>query len=236
MKSIADIARIWAPHLHYSKLKIGVAEGNKDHGRRVLTTILVKIFGTAVRALLVSRTVPNVLSKEFVDRLGVDAEKTKRRITGVPEEKTPVFGILKDVPVHLDEKVVRMTFPVVEGLPYDVIVGDLTMETMEGVLELGNGFASFFVDGDKIELPMEPDYVHENPGYKAGTDTEDYISAKSAGDPEEGRDTDSDTMEEELILMINGEGNGARVVCTRYKDGQRGSKDEHLVNGIYPGF
>lgn len=45
------------------KLKVGLAEWNKYHGRRVLNKILVKIFGTEARALLDPGAVPNVLSK-----------------------------------------------------------------------------------------------------------------------------------------------------------------------------
>lgn len=36
-----------------------------------------------------------------------------------------------------------------------MIVDDRTMESMEGVLILGNRVASFVVDGDKIEIRVE---------------------------------------------------------------------------------
>lgn len=140
------------------------------------------------------------------------------------------------MPVHLDENVVKLTFLVVEGSPYDVIVGDPTMETMEGVLDLGNQVASFVVDGDKIEIPMEPDYIHGDPGYKSATDTDEFSSATSAGQSEEGNVTDSDTTEEELIVIIKDEDDGVRVACMSDTDRQSGSEGEHLANEIYPGI
>lgn len=155
--------------------------------------------------------VPNVLSKEFVHRLWIEDDKTKRGITAVTGEKSPVVGMLKDVVVHLDEKVVNLIFLVVEGSPFDVIVEDPTTQTMEGFLDLGNRVSSSVVDGEKIEIPMEPDYVHEDPGYKAGTDTEDFTSATSARESEEGIQKGSDTTEEELILMINDECDWVKV-------------------------
>lgn len=78
----------------------------------------------------------------------------------------------KDVPVHLDERVMKLNFLVVKGSPYDVMLGDPVMEIVEGVLDLVNRLASFVVNGDKIEIPMEPDHVQEDPRYKARTDTE----------------------------------------------------------------
>lgn len=54
-----------------SSLKVGVAGETKDHGKRIIKTILVKVYGTEARNLLDSGAVPNVLSKEFVERLGI---------------------------------------------------------------------------------------------------------------------------------------------------------------------
>lgn len=54
-----------------SSLKVGIAGRDRDHGRPVLKTILVKLYGTGAIALLDSGVVLNVLSKEFVYRLGI---------------------------------------------------------------------------------------------------------------------------------------------------------------------
>lgn len=80
-----------------------------------------------------------------------------------------MVGMIKDVLMNIDVKVVKINFLVVQGSPLDVIVGDPAMEIMEGVLNLVNRVASFIVDGDNIEIPMEPNYVQEDPGYNAWT-------------------------------------------------------------------
>lgn len=145
---------------------------------------------TEARAVLDSSAVPHILSKEFEGRLGIEPDKTKRRITAVTGEKSPLVGMLKYVPVSLDEKDVKLNFVVVKGSPYDVTVGNPTMESLERMLDLEHHVASFVVDGDKIEIPMHLDYVPEDPHYKAGTDTEDFTSATTTGGSEEGDDTD----------------------------------------------
>lgn len=58
-------------------------------------------------------------------------------------------------------------FLICEGYLYDLIVGYPTIESLEGVLDLRNLVASFVVEKDKIALPMEPDYVQDDPGYTA---------------------------------------------------------------------
>lgn len=42
------------------------------------------------------------------------------------------------------------------------------MDSLEGVLGPRHRVASFLLDGDKIEIQMEPDYFQEYQGYKGG--------------------------------------------------------------------
>lgn len=69
------------------------------------------------------------------------------------------MGMLKDVPVHLEEKIMKPIFFVVEGLPYDVIFGVPTMEGVEGVLDLGNFVSTFFIGFNKVEIPIQSYYI-----------------------------------------------------------------------------
>lgn len=139
------------------QLEVGLSKQSKDHGRRVLKKVLMKVYETGMRAPLDSGILPNVLSKEFVDRFGSDTENTKQCINAVTGENSPVEGMLKNVPIRLKEKIAKLNFFVVEGSPFDVIVGDPTMENLKGVLDLENRVTSFGVDGAKIEIPMDPD-------------------------------------------------------------------------------
>lgn len=58
-----------------SQLKVGVSGSDMDHVRLQLKTILVKVYGTGAGAPLDSGAVPNVLCKDFVDRLGIEPER-----------------------------------------------------------------------------------------------------------------------------------------------------------------
>lgn len=72
----------------------------------------------------------------------------------------------------------------VKGFRCVIILGASTMEIIYGVLHLGNRVSSFVVDGDKVEFPMDPSYVHEGLVYKSWTGTYDFTSATSAKESE----------------------------------------------------
>lgn len=65
--------------------------------------------------------------------MGIEPRKTNQRITTIAEENSPIVGMLKDVPSHLDDAVVKIDLRVVEGSPYDVIVRDPTMYDLKEV-------------------------------------------------------------------------------------------------------
>lgn len=74
--------------------------------------------------------------------------------------KTTDFGILKVVTVNLDNKDVKFNLFVVDRSMYEILVGEPTMESFQGVLgvlDFGNGVVSFYVDGQLVEFAMEPD-------------------------------------------------------------------------------
>lgn len=102
-----------------AQIKVGVVESGKGHGRRVLKTILLKIYVTKARTLLDSGAVSNLVSKELVHRLGIEPDKTNRGMTDATREKAPVMETLRDVPVDLDEKIVKLGLLAVEGYPYE---------------------------------------------------------------------------------------------------------------------
>lgn len=101
----------------------------------------MKVYGTEARDVLDPGAVPIVLSKGFVDRLVFELDKTERRINAVMGVKSPVVGIDKELHINLDENVVKLSLVVVQGSPYDVIVGYQTMESMEGILDMGHRVA-----------------------------------------------------------------------------------------------
>lgn len=75
-----------------SPLKVGDSGRDRDQGRRVLKTIVVKVYGTGARALFNSGAVLNVLCKGFVDHFGIEPDKKNRRITAVQGGEVPSGG------------------------------------------------------------------------------------------------------------------------------------------------
>lgn len=71
-------------------------------------------------------------------------------------EKSEVVDILKDVPLNLVEKVLKLKCLVVEGFAYDVIIGELTMEGLDGISDVGNRVSSFVVACDKVQIQIKP--------------------------------------------------------------------------------
>lgn len=105
-------------------------------------------------------TVPNVLRNAVTSRLGTKTGKENRRTTNVTGKKFHAVRILKNVPVQIVDRTVKLSFPFIEGSPYEVIIGDLTMESMNGVLRFDSRVALLIIAGDKIETAMERDEEH----------------------------------------------------------------------------
>lgn len=97
----------------------------------------VGIYGSAGYALIELCQIPNVMSKSLCDRLALTPEESKRRITTVTGVKSPVHGILKDVPIFFDHLVHPIHFPVIEGSPYEMIIGRRKMRKLNRVIDYG---------------------------------------------------------------------------------------------------
>lgn len=70
-------------------------------------------------------------------RLKIEKNKTNRRITAVTGQKSPMVGIMKDVPDHCDNSVVKLDFLIEGESHYDVTDEDTTIEYLKGVIDLG---------------------------------------------------------------------------------------------------
>lgn len=144
------------------------------------------VSGTRCRALLDIGAVPNILSKELVERLGVHPALSSRHVAAIPKEKSAVVGTLKGVALLPGSKVVTVDFLVMEQSPYDMIICDPMMEKYSGFLDLGILISSFVIYQERVEVLIDPDYVDEDPGGKSATDIEDFTSVSSAKDSEIG--------------------------------------------------
>lgn len=132
--------------------KFNVATLPSNRVSKVLKTVATKVYGMETRSLLDSGAVLNILSKKVADRFGVEPLKTIRRIKGISGVKYLVVGVLKEVPVQLEEKVFRINFLVVNGYPHGLILGIQTMEKLQCVLDFGNHMSSFNFDGEPFDF------------------------------------------------------------------------------------
>lgn len=101
------------------------------------------------------------------------------------------------------ELVVIIDFRVVDGSLFDEIIGDWTIEQIEGVIDLGNRLVRLTKDGHTFVVLLEPDYSGAiNPGQV--TDSEDftyaYYTIPSSSD---GEGSTSDEYEEELVIVMH---------------------------------
>lgn len=95
--------------------------------------------------------------------------------------------------------------------PFDIIVRDPAMESMEGIMDLGNGVVWLTKGTKPVELPLlakntEPKRAHNDTG------REEFTSESSA-EPSSDEDEDEDKKEdEELVLMMRNDENVARGI------------------------
>lgn len=79
-------------------------------------------------------------------------------------------------------KVVIVHFLLVDQPPYNIIICNRFIKGLKGVLDAGNRFALFTINGDEVHIPMKPNYVHEEASQIEGTDSEVFTPASSAED------------------------------------------------------
>lgn len=93
-------------------------------------------------------------------------------------ESCTVVGALKEVPISFGDSNTFLDFLVVEGAPFEAIIGDPSMEDINGILYLGLRQAHY-IDGSEVTIKITPHYPSME-GAGNETDTEDFSSATSA--------------------------------------------------------
>lgn len=201
----AEVARKQIDRLFSGKpsVKVSLTTEKKVRGVTALKTVQLTAYDTGMRALLYSGAVPNVISKEAADKIGVQLEDTKRAIMGITGHKTPVLGLLKEVPINIGGRTTNLDFLVMAGSSYNLIISDPDMEALHGVLDFGNRTASFTIDGETVQVPLEPDYIREDAGKKTDTDSEDFTSSSSVDNSPEPSEGEEESEEGDFVLTLN---------------------------------
>lgn len=91
--------------------------------------------------------------------------------------KCYLVGKFSSVPGASDDVVVKLM--VVDGSPFDVIIGNPAMGDLQGVFDFGKRTVRLTRGEHTVELPFERDYSREKESGK-GTDREEFTYDYSA--------------------------------------------------------
>lgn len=97
------------------KIKIVTAGANNKNGRSTLKLTKIIIYGTPPIELMNSEAIPNVLYKDFPDKLPIVPKEIRKRINVASGVESQVVEVLKDVPVSFGDLLVSVDFAFVEG-------------------------------------------------------------------------------------------------------------------------
>ena len=145
---------------------------------RRLKVVSVLVYGTETQALLDSGAIPNLMSDRLAVLLFLSPEATTKKITVADETAAKVHGTVGKVPVSFAGLKNQLDFLVVEGNSFDVIIGCLALEELQGCLDLGQQQVTITVNGKIFQLGFE----YDNSLFRAlesGTDSEDFTSEES---------------------------------------------------------
>lgn len=123
--------------------------------------------------------------------------------------KSPVHGILKDVPISFGQVVEPIYFFVIEGSPYKMIIGHQTMCKMNGVIDCGKHCFCLVKDVEHVTIPLvystsEMAVLSEQSRLDGGAaDCEDFTSDSEST---EWASVSIESSEEKFVMMITDEG------------------------------
>lgn len=110
-----------------------------------------------------SGAIRNVLFEDFTNNLSIVLKETHKSIRVATGVTSQVVGILKEVLVAFGDLLVSVDLLVVEVSPFDLIIGDYTMEDLGVIIHLGKRKVPLMKGNNTIALPLIPDYMREKP-------------------------------------------------------------------------
>ena len=102
-----------------------------------LSLVTVRVYSTVAQALLDSSAVPNLISPKLVSHLCLTPRPSKKRITVADGGNAPCNGVLLQVPTSFGELTVNLDYLVVEGTPFDLIIGLPSLEKPQACIDVG---------------------------------------------------------------------------------------------------
>lgn len=92
---------------------LNVTEISPD--KKYLELAKVGVYGSKAYVLMYSGSIQNVISRYMCDMLALTPEESNRRIKNATGVKSPVHGILKNVPIFFEQIVKPINFLVLGG-------------------------------------------------------------------------------------------------------------------------
>lgn len=117
--------------------------------------VQIGICGSTSEALLDSVATTNLLSKRLAERLAVTFERDPKQIITANGVSCVVLGVIRQVPILFDRKVVRMKFLVLQSTPFHIIIGKPRLEEMRGCLDFGSQMVTLHIEEKVVKLPFE---------------------------------------------------------------------------------
>lgn len=187
-----EIRKALAKGARAGRSVIAQAEDGAQH--RQLKVVTVRMYGTPTQALLDSGAVPNLMSACLADTLYLSPLPTRKSITVADGHSTVSRGFLTGVHVSFGNVPVSFNFLVVDGTPFDIIIGCPALEMLQARIDMGEHHVTVTIGEQDVQLGLEHDTrfcAIENV-----TDSEDFTSY------EEGGDAGSDSDEENYVVAI----------------------------------
>lgn len=175
LRGDADDARKELKRLVKNNARKKIIAGPVVTPARRLKVVAITVQGFRTQALFDSGAVPNLISRNLADKLDLKIRPTAKRITVANGDTSSCVGSVEDVSVEFGQHKVPLAFLVMQGLPFNVIIGCPTMESLDTCIDLGNRMIKLLIEGEEVELQMDFDY-QRTPAELTGTDSEDFTS------------------------------------------------------------
>ena len=204
MRGDADDAKREIRRLFSSRVSRSVLAQVSRLPRR-LKVVTIRVCGTVTQALLDSGVVPNLMSSRLAESISLRPEDTTRSITVADGTWAVLCGIVHGAPVSFGGLTGPLDFLVVEGTPFDVIVGCPALEKLQACLDLDQQHVTITVNGDMVQLGFEydtSDYRLLHPG----TDSEDLTSGEGenvASDQDGETSAEQDDDDEYFVALLD---------------------------------
>lgn len=128
--------------------------------------------------------------------MGLEPTPTRRTITVANAVTAGCKGFFKEVPVTSLEEIVRLEFPVVDGVPVDVLTWLIDLERLEATLDLREQFVDFNINKRSVKTEPNPEtgYVSDK---NAPDEYVDFITESSSMDAS----SQSESNEEDSLVV-----------------------------------